>query len=297
MVRGPEKVDSVYDFLYVDARRIAVFLSQFDVYGHLTSLTRAVSETSSTSGGLNVVAAKLDTGATEQTSQTRQFDPQWLAPLSFLDQASQRNMIIRDLGEARIGQLVLVSGRLAVFDLGMMRNAWNIEAVKEALIQQAVIQALEQTNSPPQHGNHRERQRIERERKVSMTKEMGANLEMLKLLPHTIQCSIRTGENEVWCNLREESLFVPASELLIKHNHIIAGQWSMVGVLDAVPDEPIPNLENDPERFIAYAQAALSLGSLWQVIASLAPIARMTLGRPATSYGMTPLLVFREVSA
>jgi hypothetical protein len=127
MARGLEQGDSVYDFLYVDARRIAVFLSQFNQYGHLTLLTRAASETSSTSGGVNVVAAKLDTGASEQTSQTRQFDPQWLAPLSFLDQANERGMIFRDLVQARIGQLVLVSGRLAMFDLGVMRDAWNLK--------------------------------------------------------------------------------------------------------------------------------------------------------------------------
>src|SRR5436305_1846102 len=118
MAQDPEKGDSVYDFLYVDARRIAVFLSQFEQYGHLTSLTRTVSETSSASGGVSVVAAKLDTAASEQSSQTRQFDPQWLVPLAFLDKADQRGMIVRDLGDARIGQLVLISGRLAMFDLG-----------------------------------------------------------------------------------------------------------------------------------------------------------------------------------
>lgn len=297
MARAPRKVDSVYDFLYVDARRIAVFLSQFSEYGHLTSLTRAASESSSTSGGVNVVAAKLDTGTSAQTNLTRQFDPQWLAPLSFLDQASQRGMIVRDLAEARIGQLALVSGRLAMFDLGIMRSAWGIDAIKDAIIQQASNEAAGSAESNAHQMSRNERQRLERERKVAVTKEIGANLEMLKLLPHTIQTSIRTKEIEIWSSLPEENLIVPASELLIKHGHVVAGEWTMVGVVDAFPDQPIPTVEADADQFVTFALAAMSLGALWQMIAALAPIARMALGRPQTSFGMTPLLIFREVSA
>jgi hypothetical protein len=295
MAPDPGKGDSVYDFLYVDAQRIAVFLSQFGQYGHLTSLTRAVSETRSTSGGLNVVAAKVDTAASEQTSQTKQFDPQWLAPLSFLDQANQKGMIIRDLSDARIGQLVLASGRLAMFDLGMMRNAWEVAAIRDALIQNASAQAQGAGDQVLQ-GSHRDRQRQEREQKAVLAKQMGAGLEFLKLLPHAIQCSVRTGASEIWCSLREDNLIVPASELLIKHGHVIAGDWSMVGILDAFPDDVVPSFETDPERFVAHATAALSLGGLWEAIGAIAPIARAALGRPPTSFGMTPLLIFREVA-
>jgi hypothetical protein len=292
MAQDPEKGDSVYDFLYVDARQIAVFLSQFGQYGHLTSLTRAVSETSSTSGGLNVVAAKLDTAASEQTSQTRQFDPQWLAPLRFLDEAGQKGMIIRDITSARIGQLILVSGRLAMFDLGVMRSAWEIEAVRAVIMQGALAQS---EGNPEPQGNHRERQRQEREQKAAAEKNIAAGLEFIKLLPHAIQSSIRTGESEIWSSLRESNLIVPASELLIKHGHVIAGEWSAVGILDAFPGDIVPTLEADPERFIGNATAALALGTLWEAIGAIAPIARTMLGRPATSFGMTPLLIFREV--
>jgi phage gp16-like protein len=43
----PER-DSVNDFLYNDARRIASFLSQFDKDGHLTALVRTQGITEST---------------------------------------------------------------------------------------------------------------------------------------------------------------------------------------------------------------------------------------------------------
>ena len=147
----------------------------------------------STSGGLNVVAAKLDTGASEQTSQTRQFDPQWLAPLIFLDQADQRGMIVRDLANARIGKLLLVSGRLAIFDLGMLRNAWEIGAIRDVIIQSA--QTANVKDQTPQRGqNQRDRQRQERQARDAATKQIGAGLEFIKLLPHGIIGSVRTGE-------------------------------------------------------------------------------------------------------
>jgi hypothetical protein len=243
-----------------------------------------------------VVAAKLDTGASEQTSQTRQFDPQWLAPLIFLDQADQRGMIVRDLANARIGKLLLVSGRLAIFDLGMLRNAWEIGAIRDVIIQSA--QTANVKDQTPQRGqNQRDRQRQERQARDAATKQIGAGLEFIKLLPHGIIGSVRTGESEIWCSLREDNLIMPASELLLKHGLMVAGDWSVVGILDALPDEAIPSLETDPERFIAFHTAALSLGTLGEFIAMITPIARTTLGRPQASFGMTPLLIFREVAA
>jgi hypothetical protein len=70
----------------------------------------------------------------------------------------------------------------------------------------------------------------------------------------------------------------------------------MVGILDALPDDVAPSIETDPERFVAHQTAALSLGSLWEVIAAIAPVARVALGRPPASFGMTPLVVFREIA-
>jgi hypothetical protein len=182
-----------------------------------------------------------------------------------------------------------------MFDLGMMRNAWEVTAIRDALIQHSGTQT-ESAGGPPLQGSHRERQRQERLQKAAAEKQIGAGLEFLRLLPHAIQSSVRTGENEVWCSLREDNLIVPASELLIKHGHVVAGDWSMVGILDAFPDEVAPSFETDPERFLAQATAALSLGALWEAIGAIAPIARAALGRPPTSFGMTPLLIFREVS-
>src|SRR5713226_8037314 len=90
MVPGPEKDVSVFDFLYIDSQRISLFLSQFSQYGHLTALAKSVTASSSTAGGVDIKLAKIEGTEAEQTTLSKQYDAQWIAPLTFLDQADQR---------------------------------------------------------------------------------------------------------------------------------------------------------------------------------------------------------------
>ena len=118
---------------------------------------------------------------------------------------------------------------------------------------------------------------------------------MLATLPHAVQAAIteRGGPQDrvTWCSLRDENLIVPGSDLLLKHGVRIAGEWSMLGILDALPDAAVAG---SPE--LAQMLSAFSLGSLGAVIGPMAPAIRTMLGRPTDAYGMTPLLIFREVS-
>ena len=290
MGQEPEQEDSVYDFLYIDAPRLAHFLSQFNQYGSLTSLTRAVSESSTTSGGLSLVAAKLDTGSAQQTTQTRAFDPQWIAPLSFLDEAEKRGMIVRDLSTARIGQLLLVSGDLILFDLSLIQKLWHIGPFKAQF-----LRALANANSDEPSGNRQERRKQGRDpaRRSDSIQPEEIAFEVLKHLPHATLATIDRAGHNIWATLKENSLVVSATDLLLKHGARISGRWNMIGILDAMPDG-----ETDAESdVVAEAMAPLSLGALGIMVGGLAPAVRGMLGRPPSAHGMTPLLVFREVSA
>lgn len=291
MERDQGREDSVYDFLYVDESRIARFLSQFEQFGHLTSLTRTVSESSTRAGGLNVHVAKLDSSASAQTTQTRQFDPRWLAPLSFLDQAGRKGMIVRGLDNARIGQLVLITGDLTVFNLALFKELWPLPSVRSAILRAA------QASNEPAAGtpNRNERRRQERQKASSgePPSPIEVGLELLNVLPHGMLAVVRHGSLDVWSSLREADMVVAPSDLLLNHGVRIAGSWAMLGILDALPDDPASETEN----VLSQITSAISLGSLGAVIGQLAPQIRAMLGRPAAAYGMTPLLIFREVSA
>ena len=62
MAQEQESRDSVFDFLYVDNRRIGLYLSQFSEFGNLTSLVQSVSTTDSKSikGSIGAIGASSD---------------------------------------------------------------------------------------------------------------------------------------------------------------------------------------------------------------------------------------------
>jgi hypothetical protein len=80
--------------------------------------------------------------------------------------------------------------------------------------------------------------------------------------------------------------------LLLKHGVGIEGTWSMLGVLDALPISGFDEMKAD----LSQVTAAESLGALGLLLGKLGPAIRRMLGRPDGSYGITPLLIFREVS-
>jgi hypothetical protein len=128
--------------------------------------------------------------------------------------------------------------------------------------------------------------------KPSASPELDAGIELLKLSPHKVLATIRTAGKCVWSSLAENGLMVPASDLMLKHGIAISGLWSMVGVIDALPDD----INGESAHQTAQADAAKSLGFTGETIGGLAPAIRGMLGRPKDAFGMTPLLIFREVS-
>ena len=76
-----------------------------------------------------------------------------------------------------------------------------------------------------------------------------------------------------------------ADDLLLKHGVAVRGEWSLLGILDATPDSEVT----------AEGQSLGSESNVATLLRALAPIARQMLGRPPGHYGVTPLLIFREI--
>lgn len=200
--------NSVRDFLYHDVRRIASFLAQFHTYGVLQQVkaTEAVGRSGASktviSGdvGVPMVAkgtATMDGTVTEEERDSAEhvYDPLWTNAQALLDYLSERGMIIRDLSSARIGQFVLVSGKLATFDLGILREAWKMPAIK------AVIgKELSKSTANEPH-NRAERRTARHKPQTGVFSEAESALALLGLLPHTIQATIRSEDHTIWSSL------------------------------------------------------------------------------------------------
>ncbi|WP_443024817.1 DUF6414 family protein [Sphingomonas sp. Leaf22] len=291
---------SVLDFLYHDSRRIGSFLSQFEGDGFLQQLTRNKSGTrgsknnSKKQGGINIGfgSGKIDADKEASLSiaegYTRVFDPYWANAREFLNFVIEKNILKNDISLSSIGQFVKVNGYLSVSDLGMIKNAWKVNSIQKKIMGGA---APEKSAA---HMTAAEKAAFKREEKESQ-ENSELLLDMLQMLPHSINASLITDEEDlpslVWGALREEYLTMPASEIVLAHGSRLPGIWSIVGILTALPEWVVPDLNKTLNGEIGVLNSMVG-----QVSEQLAPIVRFALGRPVGAFAITPLLIFREVA-
>ena len=117
-------------------------------------------------------------------------------------------------------------------------------------------------------------------------------IDILSIMPHAIHARIIPPDNVLssWEILEEQYIVGQASDLTLKHGVIVPGEWVMPGILDAFPGE-----HTNEETINALAELAGSF--IGEAATRLAPATRQALGRPAWAHGVTPLLIFREISA
>jgi hypothetical protein len=297
---APE-TDSVFDFLYHDVRRVGSFLAQLDEAGHLQQVTQTDLVTKSRNlswkAGLSAGIPKFGQGeaSVEKTPGTsasegseRVYDPLWANARTLLDYLSERGLIERDIHAARIGQFVLASGALQIVDLTLMRTACEKPNVRSL-----IAQGSNTTEAAPvlsrQQRRHQERKgpSPSTQKAAPSASEVGA--ELIPLLPHAIQATLRGATFRVWSSFVEANVVGVASDLVLKHGLSVPGEWHMLGVLDALPDDEVTTLDQ-PE---AFERTGTAIGALAAMFGS---IARQIAARPAGTFGVTPLLVLRNVS-
>lgn len=275
-----QEINSVYDFLYHDVNRIGSFLAQFDPYGHLKSLTRSKSVSDNTNSTTNYntklqvpflgeAGSSGDIGAQETISDNsaKTYDPLWQNSLALLDYLHQRKMINRNISQSSIGQFILFSGKLFLFNMAFLQKL-----AKGKLMRQSIIHSVTLAGTPKNPVK-------------TGTAKNAANLgmELFDNLPGLIQARLISDDFNVWATLPCEGLSISIDDLFLKHGPSISGTWSMLGILDALPhqDESFDHLV-----FEGFQKGLLDLSK----------DVKPHFGRPSDYYGVMPLLVFREVS-
>jgi hypothetical protein len=268
--------DLVLDFLYYDAARVGSFLAQVDGGGHLKQVTQGESVTKTGKRGYGIKASialpavpglttegaegsiGFDRNPSEAGSETgeRTYDPFWTNARSFLDFLRDGNLINPNVSSAAMGQFVSHSGNLWLLDMK------TVQAIVANPVMQAVISAL-----PEVSGNPVEAQML---------------FAILPMLELGVQVTLIGSGETVWATLRPEALSVPTGDIMLMHGTQVAGTWHLVGVFDARPDA---RASVAPSPFEGLAQMVVGLAGM-----------RPHIGRPAHAYGITPLLIYREVS-
>jgi hypothetical protein len=116
--------------------------------------------------------------------------------------------------------------------------------------------------------------------------------EMLPTWPHGAQVVVDGQGFSAWGTLAQDGLVTTAADIALKHAYEIPGIWHVLGILDALPSEL-------PTPFVIPQNVQLqeiAMQNIRSIAKNLAAAVRTALGRPVDKYGITPLLVFREVS-
>lgn len=221
--------------------------------------------------------------------QTKHFDPQWISPLTFLDELYQRGHIHRENFDEAFGKFVLVSGQLTLLDLGLVKSAWD-----KPVIQRLIKSGLP-TKEIGSELNRSERRRTKGVKSSEENAEFDFIMAMLSIMPHTLQARLLADDFNVWCILDDSFVVGRASDLILKHGSLIQGKWSIIGILDASPWDPdYKTADGESAEDIVAKIAETSIG---QVAARLLNASRGLIGRPPSSYGITPIIIFRDVLA
>lgn len=304
MEPSDQSTDSVFDFLYNDSRRVGSYLAQMDANGLLTEIRKGEAITKGAKRGFNVGGSFLGTGGNLEItpkegggeSFERVYDPFWTNARALLDALDERQMIHRDLTSTPIGGVVLVSGRLKVIDLGLIKGMWQLPTFRKLMLKGMKIGV-----EVAAQGASRQVQRAQDRRKAEpelSIEEDTANLmlEIMPILPHSLNVTVSDARGQVWATLKEEHIVGSGSDLVLKHGVSVPGDWHMLGILDAKPDlGGQADIESnglidftDPRRLFSNSMAS-------QIADIASPVVRMAVGRPASHYAATALMIFREV--
>ncbi len=303
--RDEQKNASVYDFLFYDKQRVGSFLAQFDASGHLQQITESESASKGAkrgykfgigggasvmgTGGQGNLSVERTPGEHGSEEIQRVYDPLWANALTLLDYLTTEDLIVRDVTAGRLGQFVIASGNLSILNPALMKKAWDSPHIRDQTKAAGVAGQKALWNANPQNAALPPKQKAEAEKAFLKIVELNATgmLDLMASLPQSTQCTIQGNNFAVWSTLPSDGMIGAVTDLALKHGTEIPGVWHLLGILDALPS-PIP-----PPIIVPFTGI---LQHLSPDIKNISNLSRTLLGRAADAYGMTALLLFREVT-
>lgn len=267
-------IESIYDFIYLDNTKIKSFYAQITGNGSLTTIKESSSNSmtelkEATIGIPTITGGKLSHSETPVKSSERLYDGIPTMPREMIDKLDELGFIGRELKEDNLGRLVLLEGTLGVLDVGMLK-----EMIEPAI--NFYVKDLQKTNT--------KESRAEAKDINSLKAEV---IQFLRSVPYALQSRLLVRNqssnklDEVWMTLNREELVVKSHDLNFKHGEFITGKWYLLGVLDALPNDDFV-YENQKTEVQVGIEAILT-------------VLRTFVGRATTSFGITPIAIFRNI--
>jgi hypothetical protein len=271
-----QSTESIFDFFYIDTWKIKSFYAQLTGNGAITTFKNVsnISDGRQMEASAGIPMTAMGKGGSSHTASTGSehlYDAAPTMPREMINKLDEMGYISRELEREQLGSLVLLKGILGIADM-------------------TVIQAVVEPLSKNLFANIPEKNAIEKKQKKDMIEKIKPAFELLQKIPYALEARLLvhtgdTGENgipyanEVWMTLSRNEMVGGTHDLNFKHGEFMPGDWYVLGILDAIPHDGFTwNTENNEIK---------------EFMAEIAKTLKEQFGRPSTSFGMTPIAIFR----
>ena len=262
-----EQPDVLYDYLYIDRVRLE------SLYTQLFSGLLAETEKLSSKGGSKSISAQVGgdpfgslsktSGKETQQTLSSRLSPHDLILDDVLNKLRELDFICSDPLQARPGNILLLQGKAAIVDFSIF---------------QGFIKLLPLL-TPDAGGKNKAAQQARKiqEKALNFVERIAA------MVPWSLTVLMQTESITTWGGVRKEDLRADPGHLALKYGPMLAGRWHMLALVDATPGlEEDAGIQGLPEMFSGLMTATEGI--------------RDMAGRPVFCVGVTPLLIFRELT-
>ena len=280
--------DSVYEFLYRNTKRIDLLLAQFEGVGSPKEHTykegreHADSEKEGSKAELKagfgvgpLASVEVKAGADSGDSSVEKTDKSWatvydqdsINTLRLFDHLRERRMIQEDPEKARIGQLILYSGSLALYDYSLFHR----------MLETPTWRSKFEEGMRKFHASHGSKG-------TEASDIISTVSDTLKSVPDYLGFILRSGDISLSGSLNRGDIGKSMQSILVTYQSESVGNWNMIGFLDEIPVKNLPEEMNFQGNIIT-----VLLKTFHHQFFSLA-------GRPNESYAVTPLMIYRKAN-
>lgn len=261
----------IMDFLYIDKKRLSIYLSQINKVGHATSVKKNQSSssynTSTFEGSLKFAGAKYQDQDSITDGNEVIYDTSWSFAVNAINEI--RKEIKFDEKNLRIGQLFESTFFINIIDIKLLNEMMDL------IREEAYARDESEFNE------------FMRKRKIN-DKEHRSKFDILidsfSRIPPSMQLYALGEKFLAWSTLDRDGMIVNPNDLHLKHGTKIAGAWDIIAIIDCLPRPP--NSWNMKE----YVNNDI-INNIPQMMENM----RHQLGRPDNFLGITPLAIFRKL--
>lgn len=267
------------DFLYSDHERVAALVSQIEgvgaLVGYQSTHQKDKSKGSSVKGAVPLISAQADRSTNYHKQLRQEYDPLWRNSSTLIDTVASRQSDA-GLGTFEYGKLLTVSGELLCVDQALFNNLLKSPAIIDQ-IASGIDQDVSERSSKVKQKERRELADIIRE--------------FVQSLPLGVVFFLFTKETVFWFNVKREYLQLQSLDIPLKFPVQIGGTWHVTGIVDAVPAD-YGNFTDKIDTFGNKRVLNQGFTIIGQIIAPLVGL----FGRPADTFGLSPITIHREIS-